>query len=166
MSDGRACGDVINLAQAGCSQLFFSVLVASFTSCMLTMAFTTANMRVAPVAGKVCTGRPARVVAFAGMKPVAAMRLASRTMPVESMRTAVKAARRTTVVAMAKKSVGDLKQADLEGKTVFVRCDLNVPLDKDLNITDDTRIRAAVPTLKYLMDNGAKLLVTSHLVCR
>lgn len=129
------------------------------------MAFTTANMRVAPIAGKVCTGRPARVVAFAGMKPVAAMRLASRTMPVESMRTVAKAARRTAVVAMAKKSVGDLKQADLEGKTVFVRCDLNVPLDKDLNITDDTRIRAAVPTLKYLMDNGAKLLVTSHLVC-
>lgn len=44
-----------------------------------------------------------------------------------------------------------------------VRADLNVPLDKDLNITDDTRIRAAVPTLKYLMDNGSRVLLTSHL---
>lgn len=47
-----------------------------------------------------------------------------------------------------------------------VRADLNVPLDKDLNITDDTRIRAAIPTLKYLLDNGARVLLTSHLVRR
>ena len=45
-----------------------------------------------------------------------------------------------------------------------VRADLNVPLDKDMNITDDTRIRAAIPTLKYLVENGAKVLLTSHLV--
>lgn len=51
------------------------------------------------------------------------------------------------------------------GKRVFVRADLNVPLDKKtMAITDDTRIRAAVPTLKYLLDNGAKVLLTSHLV--
>lgn len=128
------------------------------------MAFAAAHMRIAPVAGKACSSRPARVVAFSGMKPMPAMRLASRTLVVDAVRTTSKTARRTAIVAMAKKSVGDLKQADLEGKTVFVRCDLNVPLDKDLNITDDTRIRAAVPTLKYLMENGAKLLVTSHLV--
>ncbi|PRW58140.1 phosphoglycerate kinase isoform B [Chlorella sorokiniana] len=67
------------------------------------------------------------------------------------------------VATMAKKSVGDLSKADLEGKVVFVRADLNVPLDGDLKITDDTRIRAAVPTLKYLTDNGAKVLLTSHL---
>lgn len=67
------------------------------------------------------------------------------------------------VATMAKKSVGDLGKADLEGKVVFVRADLNVPLDGDLNITDDTRIRAAVPTLKYLCDNGAKVVLTSHL---
>lgn len=73
--------------------------------------------------------------------------------------------RRSTVsVEAVKKSVGDLTKADLEGKRVFVRADLNVPLDKDQNITDDTRIRAAVPTLKYLLDNGAKVLLTSHLV--
>ncbi len=100
--------------------------------------------------------------------------------------------------------MGDLSKADLEGKVVFVRADLNVsggrrsgrwrsgghphrsrppsawqhhrccrhadhllsleiipdtqvPLDGDLKITDDTRIRAAVPTLKYLTDNGAKV---------
>lgn len=48
---------------------------------------------------------------------------------------------------------------------MFVRADLNVPLDKATNaITDDTRIRAAIPTLKYLMDNGAKVILTSHLV--
>ncbi|GFR45163.1 hypothetical protein Agub_g6547 [Astrephomene gubernaculifera] len=72
--------------------------------------------------------------------------------------------RSRVVVEAVKKSVGDLSKADLEGKRVFVRADLNVPLDKaTLAITDDTRIRAAVPTLKYLLDNGAKVLLTSHL---
>jgi len=51
------------------------------------------------------------------------------------------------VTAMAKKSVGDLTEADLKGKVVFERADLNVPLDKELNITDDTRIRVRVPGL-------------------
>ncbi|MEW5312158.1 MAG: hypothetical protein WDW38_003806 [Sanguina aurantia] len=74
-------------------------------------------------------------------------------------------ASRTRVVSVeaVKRSVGDLSRADLEGKRVFVRADLNVPLDKQLNVTDDTRIRAAVPTLKYLLENGAKVLLTSHL---
>ncbi|GFH14740.1 phosphoglycerate kinase [Haematococcus lacustris] len=66
-------------------------------------------------------------------------------------------------VRAVKVSVGDLKKADLEGKRVFVRADLNVPMDKAGNVTDDTRIRAAIPTLKYLLDNGAKVLLTSHL---
>lgn len=79
-------------------------------------------------------------------------------------RVALRPRARTVVVRAAKKSVGDLSKAELEGKRVFVRADLNVPLDKDLNITDDTRIRAAVPTLKHLLDNGAKVLLTSHLV--
>lgn len=69
----------------------------------------------------------------------------------------------SVVVESVKKSVSDLTKADLEGKRVFVRADLNVPLDKSLNVTDDTRIRAAIPTLKYLLDNGAKVLLTSHL---
>lgn len=67
------------------------------------------------------------------------------------------------VVQAAKRSVGDLTEADLKGKKVFVRADLNVPLDGEQNITDDTRIRAAVPTLKYLLEKGAKVLLTSHL---
>merc|ERR1712087_1097530 len=69
---------------------------------------------------------------------------------------------RSATVEMAKKSVGDLAGEDLKGKTVLVRCDLNVPLDGK-TITDDTRIRASVPTVKYLMENGAKVLLASHL---
>ncbi|KAG8480902.1 hypothetical protein CXB51_025471 [Gossypium anomalum] len=63
-----------------------------------------------------------------------------------------------------KKSVGDLKEDDLKGKKVFVRVDLNVPLDDNFNITDDIRIRAAVPTIKYLMGHGSKAILSSHLV--
>jgi len=67
-----------------------------------------------------------------------------------------------TMMAVAKKSVKDLSSADLKGKKVLIRCDLNVPLDGK-TITDDTRIRASVPTLKYLLDAGAKVAVSSHL---
>lgn len=63
-----------------------------------------------------------------------------------------------------KKSVGSLTDADLKGKRVFVRADLNVPLDDNQIITDDTRIRASVPTIKYLIDHGAKVVLASHLV--
>merc|ERR1719486_1320722 len=69
---------------------------------------------------------------------------------------------RSSDIEMAKKSVGDLSGDDLKGKKVLVRCDLNVPLDGK-TITDDTRIRASVPTVKYLMDKGAKVLLASHL---
>ncbi|MBM3249729.1 MAG: phosphoglycerate kinase [Candidatus Omnitrophica bacterium] len=62
---------------------------------------------------------------------------------------------------MAKMSLKDL---DLKGKTVLVRADFNVPQDADLKITDDTRIRATLPTIKYILQSGAKKLVLmSHL---
>jgi len=58
------------------------------------------------------------------------------------------------------KTIDDL--GDLRGKRVLVRCDLNVPLD-GTTITDDGRVRAAVPTLKKLIDSGAKVVVAAHL---
>src|SRR5271154_1540804 len=62
---------------------------------------------------------------------------------------------------MAKKTLADLK--DLQGKRVLVRVDFNVPLDAAGNITNDRRIRGAVPTIKYLLDAGAAVIVMSHL---
>ena len=61
---------------------------------------------------------------------------------------------------MNKKTVKDI---DLKGKTVLLRCDFNVPLDENLKITDSTRIVAALPTIKYLLENNCKIVITSHL---
>jgi phosphoglycerate kinase len=62
----------------------------------------------------------------------------------------------------AKKSIEDLTEAELKGKRVLVRCDVNVPLDGK-TITDDTRIRSSVPTIEYLKSKGAIVTVCSHL---
>ncbi len=57
-----------------------------------------------------------------------------------------------------------LKDIDLKNKTVLVRADFNVPQDENLNITDDTRIRATLPTIKYILENNArKIILMSHL---
>jgi phosphoglycerate kinase len=51
----------------------------------------------------------------------------------------------------------------LQGKKVFIRVDFNVPLDENGNITEDTRIRAVLPTINYALDGGAKVVLASHL---
>ncbi len=60
-----------------------------------------------------------------------------------------------------KKSIKDL--GDIKGKTALVRVDVNVPLDENKNVTDDTRIQAIVPTVNYLKDKGAKIVLMAHL---
>jgi len=59
-----------------------------------------------------------------------------------------------------KKSVEDIA---VKGKKVLVRCDFNVPLDENRNITDETRIIGALPTIKYLVEQGAKVILCSHM---
>jgi phosphoglycerate kinase len=56
-----------------------------------------------------------------------------------------------------------VKDVDIKGKRVLVRVDFNVPLDNQLNITDDARIRAVLTTLRYILDQHSKLIVASHL---
>ena len=55
------------------------------------------------------------------------------------------------------------KDLNLNEKSVFLRCDFNVPLDEFGNITDDRRIKMALPTINYLLDNNCKIVITSHL---
>lgn len=61
---------------------------------------------------------------------------------------------------MNKKTIKDI---DLKNKKVLVRCDFNVPMDEEKNITDNTRIVAALPTIKYLLENNCAIILCSHL---
>lgn len=61
---------------------------------------------------------------------------------------------------MAKMTIEDIQ---VKGKKVLVRCDFNVPLDENNIITDENRIKGALPTIKYLVSNGAKVILCSHL---
>lgn len=61
---------------------------------------------------------------------------------------------------MAKKTIEDIQ---VKGKKVLVRCDFNVPMDENKKITDENRLNGALPTIKYLMENGAKVILCSHL---
>jgi len=60
-----------------------------------------------------------------------------------------------------KKSIKDL--GDIKGKKALVRVDINVPLDENKNVTDDTRIQAILPTIKFLQEKGAKTILMAHL---
>ena len=63
-------------------------------------------------------------------------------------------------MTMNKKTIEDI---EVKGKRVLVRCDFNVPLDSEGNITDENRIVGAMPTIKYLSENGAKVILCSHM---
>jgi phosphoglycerate kinase len=56
-----------------------------------------------------------------------------------------------------------IRDVNIRNKRVFIRVDFNVPLNSELNITDDTRIRSALPTINYAIDEGAKIILASHL---
>src|SRR5512142_903365 len=56
-----------------------------------------------------------------------------------------------------------IRDVDVAGKTVIVRVDFNVPQDKEGNVTDTTRIEAALPTIRYLLERNAKVVLMSHL---
>ncbi|MBQ3225938.1 MAG: phosphoglycerate kinase, partial [Clostridia bacterium] len=61
---------------------------------------------------------------------------------------------------MRQKTVEDIA---VKGKKVLVRCDFNVPMDDNGNITNENRINGALPTIKYLMGEGAKVILCSHM---
>ena len=63
---------------------------------------------------------------------------------------------------MSKLSLSSLDKTNLEGKKILVRVDFNVPLNENGQITDDTRIRAAIPTIEYLINNSAKVILAAH----
>ena len=63
-------------------------------------------------------------------------------------------------IPMAKKTIEDIQ---VKGKKVLVRCDFNVPLDENKNITDENRIQGALPTIQYLIRNGARVILCSHM---
>ncbi|MDR1285190.1 MAG: phosphoglycerate kinase [Campylobacteraceae bacterium] len=60
-------------------------------------------------------------------------------------------------------TVKSIRDININNKKIFIRCDFNVPMDEFLNITDDRRIRSAIPTIKYCLDNNCGVILASHL---
>ena len=67
-----------------------------------------------------------------------------------------------TILRNMSTSLKTIKDLEITGKTVFIRCDFNVPKDEDGNITDDRRIRGALQTIRYCVDNDCKIILASH----
>jgi len=68
-----------------------------------------------------------------------------------------------SVMASPEERFLNINDVDIRDKTLFIRTDLNVPYDDNLNITDDTRIRGILPTLNYALDEGARVILSSHM---
>ncbi len=69
----------------------------------------------------------------------------------------------TGMTGMHKQTLTDLPESAIRGKRALVRVDFNVPLDAHQCVSDDSRIVAALPTIRYLLDHGARVILLSHL---
>merc|ERR1711871_1539137 len=145
--------------------LSVSAVALSMVLCYQAVSMANQQVAVEPLVGggfSMAGVRPVSRMAVAPMHSVSPMNVGRFSKPSVTKFSAVSRPQQLKVNVEKKMSVGDLKKEELDGKVALVRCDLNVPLDGK-TITDDTRIRASIPTIKHLVESGAKVLLTSHL---